>query len=141
MQGEVSAQGVQGYPSMCGDPRLPIATPMCCSSGWETNAEYGHIFCNYQGERMSHDSAQETCSAMGEESCQPGIMKENLGGECAFGSQGRHFRSWTPKSCELRAKIDFSSGYVAIVVSLMSCLHYCHYLICLIDPQSITACP
>lgn len=117
MKGEVVSGGVQTYPAVCGDPRLPIATPMCCSSGWQTTNELGHIYCNYQGERTTFESAQAVCAANGEEQCQPWKHTELLGGQCASGSKGRHFRSWASVGCSLRAKIDLDSGDVAIVVS------------------------
>lgn len=117
MTGQIFPGGVQTEPALCGDPRLPIATPMCCSSGWESTEETGKIFCTYQGERMTYASAQNACGAYGMESCQPGVFKENLGGECAYGSAGGSFRNWAAVGCQLKAKIDLSSGDVAIVVS------------------------
>ncbi len=98
----------QPNPSMCGDPRLAIATPMCCSS-----AGLGHFYCNYQGERMSFASAQHMCESYGEEICQTGTVSEES--VCGSGATSRPFRSWSSGGCEVQAKVDFSSGDVAIV--------------------------
>ena len=122
MKGEVTSGGVQTYPALCANPRLPVATPMCCASGWQTTNEIGHIFCNYQGERVTYDSATAICAANGEEQCQPYKHTELLGGPCASGSRHRHFRSWASVGCSLKAKIDLASGEVAIVVSGWACL-------------------
>lgn len=54
-------------PSLCGDPGLEIATPMCLESGWETTSRSGKIYCNYQGERLNYAGAQEVCAAEGRE--------------------------------------------------------------------------
>lgn len=106
----VQAVQIQGQPnpSMCGDPRLAIATPMCCSS-----AGLGHFYCNYQGERMTFASAQHMCESYGEEICQTGTVSEES--ECGSGATSRPFRSWSSGGCEVQAKVDFSSGDVAIV--------------------------
>ncbi|KAL7541246.1 hypothetical protein ACHAXR_012136 [Thalassiosira sp. AJA248-18] len=111
MMGQIYSGGQQLDPAICGDPRLPIGTPMCC----ETSSELGYVYCNYQGERVTYESAQAFCAANGKESCQPGLMKENLSGQCALGSMGRHFRSWASVGCELKVKINTETGDVAIV--------------------------
>ena len=100
----------QTKPSLCGDPRLAIANPMCCS-----NTGQGHFYCNYMGERMPFAAAQEMCSSHGEEICQTGIVTENS--ECGTGatSTSNSLRSWSSVGCQVHAKVDFSSGEVAIV--------------------------
>ena len=129
IQGEISSGGQQAHPAICGDPRLPIATPICCSSGWETSSELATIPCShYQGERMTYASAQNKCAANGQENCQPGFMREHLSGVCSYGAKERKFRSWASVGCTLKAKIDLSSGDVAIVVSNMFVTY--HILAC-----------
>lgn len=118
IQGEISSGGQQAYPALCGDPMLPVATPMCCPSGWEATSELGTIPCTaYQGERMTYASAQNSCAASGQEICQPGFMREHLSGVCSYGAKDRSFRSWGSVGCALKAKIDLESGNVAIVHS------------------------
>jgi len=105
---QANIEGQQSNPSMCGDPRLEIATPMCCSS-----AGRGHFYCNYQGERMTFESAQLLCESRGEDICQTGNVSDES--ECGSGATSRYFRSWSSGGCEVLAKVDFGSGEVAIV--------------------------
>ena len=118
IQGEIYSGGQQVYPSLCGDPRLPVATPMCCHSEWQATSELGTIPCTaYQGERMTYASAQNSCAAIGQENCQPGYMREHVSGFCSYGAKDRSFRSWGSVGCTLKAKISLESGNVAIVHS------------------------
>lgn len=50
----IKGQVLQNYvqkPSMCGNPKLEVATPMCSEAGWREHEEEGKIYCRYQGER------------------------------------------------------------------------------------------
>jgi hypothetical protein len=50
IKGQISRNYVQ-QPSMCGNPYLESATPMCSETGWNSRESEGQIFCHYQGER------------------------------------------------------------------------------------------
>lgn len=115
MKGQIFSDNVMDL-SMCADPRLPVATPMCCpDTNWETAPNWGSIHCNYHGERTTYAGAQAVCAANGMFACQPGIMKEHLGGDCALGCRHYYFRSWAAVGCELKVKIEVESGNIAIV--------------------------
>ena len=48
--GQIRKNYVQ-KPSMCGNPQLEVATPMCSEAGWNEREEEGQIYCHYHGER------------------------------------------------------------------------------------------
>jgi len=50
--------------SMCADPRLPSATPMCTSKNWDNSMSWGMIYCNYHAERVTFTSAQRICEGV-----------------------------------------------------------------------------
>ena len=50
IKGQIRHNYIQ-KPSMCGNPRLEVATPMCSRPGWNGREEEGQVHCNYQGER------------------------------------------------------------------------------------------
>ena len=84
----------------------------------------GRIFCNYQGERMTYDSASAICQANGMEQAYPQRIKEWACGPCCDGlvspqwwKDDERFRSWSNSDCGLRVKVELSSGQVAIVHS------------------------
>jgi uncharacterized protein (DUF1800 family)/uncharacterized protein (DUF1501 family) len=105
-------------PGLCGNPKLEVATPMCLDPGWETNAgASGNIFCRYQGERMTYSSAEAVCAENSKEQGHPWKFKEKSGGPCANGARLVYFRSWANASCDVRVKISFEDGQVAIVHS------------------------
>ena len=108
---QANSQGQPAKSSICGDPRLTIATPMCCSS-----TGLGHFYCNYQGERMTFASAQQMCGSYGEDICPTGDVSEES--ECGTGATSGAFRSWSSGGCEVHAKVDFDSSEVAIVHSM-----------------------
>lgn len=52
IKGQIRRNYVQ-KPSMCGNPKLEIATPICSEAGWNEREEEGKIYCHYQGERLA----------------------------------------------------------------------------------------
>ena len=50
IRGQIRRNYVQ-KPSMCGNPELEAATPMCSEAGWNEREEEGKIYCHYHGER------------------------------------------------------------------------------------------
>ena len=121
-QGEILDDLVQ-EPSMCANPRLEAATPMCAKANWETDTRWtGTIYCNYQGERMTYDSASTICQANGPnangmEQSYPWYIKPWNAGPCQDGISQKEYRSWANKSCDLQVKVAFGSGHIAIVHS------------------------
>ena len=103
--------------SMCGNPLSEIATPMCSAAGWETTKRDGLIYCNYQGERMSYDSASALCQSNGLEQSYPWEVKTWKAGPCQHGIAQEEFRSWANRSCGLKVKVEFDTSQVALVHS------------------------
>ncbi|KAL7539583.1 hypothetical protein ACHAXR_009408 [Thalassiosira sp. AJA248-18] len=115
---QIKDDGVQNS-SMCANPLLEAATPMCSEAGWYTVSKDGLIFCHYQGERMTFDSAAAICQSNGMEQGYAGTIKEWKAGPCAHGIQRKEgketFRSWAAETCSIQVKISFQSGQIAIV--------------------------
>ncbi len=101
--------------NMCADPLLEAATPMCSSAGWETSPHDGSVFCHYQHERMTYDSAIAICEANGLEQGWPGDNRQYKAGPCQYGIANRHYRSWANSVCSLKTKVHFESGQIAII--------------------------
>ncbi len=119
IRGQVHEDAVQDN-VMCADPTLPVATSMCLESASEQSVE-GAVHCSYVGERMTYDSAIETCAANGLELGEPWLFtKWSKSGPCAQGSSSSSFldfRSWTNSACQVKVKVSFDEGKVAIVHS------------------------
>ena len=101
-------------PSLCGNPKLSIATPMCATSDTEM---FSKIYCHYQGERLTYAGAEALCAANGRVPSHPWKIKETTdrGGPCVNGLDSPAFRSWANAWCNVQVKVDFESGYTAIV--------------------------
>eukprot|EP00804_Cyclotella_cryptica_P013853 CCRYP_002403-RF/>CCRYP_002403-RF protein AED:0.04 eAED:0.04 QI:361/1/1/1/0.81/0.82/17/505/2306 len=114
----IKGQVLQNYvqkPSMCGNPNLEIATPMCSETSWKERESAGKIYCHYQGERMSYASAEEYCLENGLEQSYPWIVLGLQGGPCGQGIIDQQFSSWSNAECSVLVKISFESGNIAIV--------------------------
>lgn len=116
IRGQINGDAVQDN-VMCADPTLPVATSMCLEPGSEQSVD-GTVHCNYVGERMTYDSAVATCAAKGLELGEPYLFRGTPyeSGPCAKGSSF-DFRSWTNSTCQVKVKVSFESGKVAIVHS------------------------
>ncbi|KAK1734854.1 DUF1800 domain-containing protein, partial [Skeletonema marinoi] len=117
IQGQVSGDAVQDN-VMCADPTLPVATSMCLEPDSEQSVG-GTVHCNYMGERMTYNSAIETCAAKGLELGEPWLFRNypHESGPCAKGASFTDFRSWTDSTCQVKVKVSFDAGKVAIVHS------------------------
>mmetsp|Transcript_598 Transcript_598/g.1174 ORF Transcript_598/g.1174 Transcript_598/m.1174 type:complete len:1161 (+) Transcript_598:1495-4977(+) len=115
-KGQIKNQFIQES-NMCANPVLEAATPMCSNAGWETEEEDGLIYCRYQGERMTYDSAVVICEANGMEQSYPWTVKQWKAGPCQSGISTRDFRSCANSSCDVKVKVEFGSGHIAIVHS------------------------
>lgn len=98
-------------PSICGNPKLEVAVPMCGSS---TQAE-GKIECHYHGERVTYATAEAMCTEAGRVPTHPTLLKWPRAGVCADGVQDVRFRWWANAWCKVHVKIDLGTGYIAIV--------------------------
>ena len=103
--------------NMCANPQLEAATPMCSTAGWETEKKDGLVFCHYQGERMTYDSAVAICEANSFEQSYPWVIKAWKAGPCSHGISTKEYRSWANAACEVKVKVTFDSGEIAIVHS------------------------
>lgn len=112
-QGVITSNNIIG-PSFCGNPNLSIATPMCASS--DSSQTISKIYCHYQGERVTYTGAEALCAANGEMQSHPWEVRENTSksGPCVDGIS-TSFHSWANAWCSVQVKIDFESGYTAIV--------------------------
>ena len=113
-QGETKSGYVEKEPSMCANPLLEAATPICSSAGWETSKRDGLIYCRYQGERMTYDSAEALCQANGLEQSYPWEVKTWKAVPCQHGIAQNEFRSWANASCGLKVKVAFENSQIAI---------------------------
>lgn len=98
-------------PSLCGNPKLEIAKPLCMSS----NGGTGKVKCSYQGERVSYATAEAVCAEDGKVLGQPGELKEPRAGDCAIGMKAIKYKMWTSAWCKVQVKIDYNNGQIAIV--------------------------
>ena len=98
-------------PSLCGNPKLEIAKPLCMSS----NGGTGKVKCSYQGERVSYATAEAVCAEDGQVLGQPGELKEPRAGDCAIGMKAIKYKMWTSAWCKVQVKIDYNNGQIAIV--------------------------
>lgn len=117
IQGDIHGDAVQDN-VMCADPTLPVATSMCLQPGSEQSTD-GAVYCNYMGERMTYNSAIETCATNGLELGEPWLFRKPPfeSGPCAAKGSFLDFRSWTNSTCQLKAKVSLDAGKVAIVHS------------------------
>ena len=117
IKGEIKSDFIEES-SMCANPLLEAATPMCAKRGWETDTrKFGLIYCNYQGERMTYNSAEAICIANGRQQSYPLIIRTFKAGPCQHGISQKEFRSWANASCGLKVKVEFDSSQIAIVHS------------------------
>lgn len=117
IRGQITGDAVQEN-VMCADPTLPVATSMCLEPGSEQSVD-GAVYCNYVGERMTFESAIETCAANGLELGEPWLFRKSYEtGPCTKESSSfLDFRSWTNSTCQVKVKVSFEEGKVAIVHS------------------------
>ena len=64
IKGQIWGDFVQ-EPSMCANPKLEVATSMCTDENFATSSTSGKIYCHYQGERSTYNSAVEICELNG----------------------------------------------------------------------------
>ena len=108
---------------MCGNPKLPIASELCCAVDGYPNHVAGRP-CQYVGERVTFNRNVQRCIDNGGFACDPDYFKPN-DVNCPNDKCCRFFRSyrirpeinpfhWTSSSCNLNLKVD-TDGTVAII--------------------------
>ena len=116
IQGEIKSDFIEES-SMCANPLLEAATPMCSSAGWDSTQAEGRIYCHYQGERMTYSSSEAICQEHGMLQSYPWTVHAHNAGPCQHGIAQKEFRSWVNASCGLKVKVAFDSSQIAIVHS------------------------
>ena len=109
--------------AMCANPKLAVASEICCGVNGLANHVAGRP-CKYVGERMTFDMNVQRCTDNGGFACDPDYFGPNEF-NCPNDKCCRFFRSyrprpelnpfhWTTSSCNLQIKVD-TDGAVAII--------------------------
>jgi len=113
--------GWNGHVNMCANPKMAVATELCCSS--ESNLDDASRPCEYLGERLSFTSNQQRCTDNGLFACDPysvemptsdGVSECKDYGRVNLEKAALNVYHWTTESCALQMLVK-SNGLVAIL--------------------------
>ena len=101
---------------VCGHPKKPMALAACCrTSGTRVIWWDSPTYCEYVGEHMSYDRAEERCNSHDDQyHCESSYLRSFSspdGDPCLIG----RWWYWSSDSCDTMAKINLDNGKIALV--------------------------